>query len=556
MDMENNIPVEEPEQSHASQAEIMDTAQPAVEPELPVEEAVSTDAEQLTEPEAAPEPSAEDTQESEADTVPPADGQTEEAATESAADDASGDAPLSPEELLYWQRRRKRCRGALRFWIGILAVVLAGLILLCCAMTPLRSVLEQYEAAQYDHVGEAVYELLFADPDWELLYDLAGVENTIYEGRDAYVQYMTEKVDGRELTMVETSAGLSGQRRYLLRCEDETLAAFDLCSTEDPGALFPGWTLSDVEVYFTRSESVAVMTLPENTVYINGVPLNESSITVSVCTAAEDYLPEDVHGYRWVQLNVEGFLVEPEVIVLDAYNNPVSVYYSEANDLYSTQIPESPEMTDEEYAIVYDAIKAQAQFALRAINIAQLRQYFDSGSQAYADLCDADPFVKSYQSYTYNDEALTVTDFRRYSDDLFSVRVQLSMSIKIRWKTYETYELDATYFFTRGGSGVYLVSDIVEDDLTRQITKYHLGYYSGDTLLGENMAEATATVFTPPTVYDSDGNAPTGWAIREQDGSYTIVLENQGDGTYTLAEGQTLRPMDLYPVYITAVSAE
>lgn len=516
-------------------------------------------ASETAEPEAATEAAPEEIQESkgkEEETEEAPREQAEVAPQEDSQEDDEEFDEESEEDILKRNRRRKRWRSALRFWASLFALSLCVLILFCCAMIPFRSLLEQYEAAQVKYARDEVYEMLFEDPDWALLYDLAGVESTIYEGKNAFVEYMEEKVGDQELNCLETSTGLSDDRRYLLRCGDETVAAFTMGQSQADGALFPSWTLTGVEVFFQRTENITIQTLPDYTVYVNGIALDENHITTSVHTVAEEYLPEGVHSYRWVELQEGVFLVEPEIVVLDANNNPVPVFYTAQTDLYSTEIPVSPEITEEEYNIAVEAAKAQALFDIRAINISQLRQYFDSSSQIYTDICDADPFVKSYRSYTLDEESISVTDFCRYSDDLFTAKVSLSLEIYVKWKTYKTYELSTTYFFTRTGSGAYLVTGNTDADLLKRITQVHLTYMMDDTVLHSEMLDSGTTVFHAPEAANAEGAQPAAWGKMEEDGSITVVLEVSSDGTFVLAEGQSLKPMTLYPLFIDVTTAE
>lgn len=446
-------------------------------------------------------------------------------------------------------------RRVLRFFIVVFSLALCVLILLCCAMSPLKSLLTQYESAQPQHMEEEVYNMLFADPEWDLLYDLAGVESTAFEGKDAFIQYMQTKTNGRELTCLQTSAGLSGDRKYLLYLDDEVLASFTLTETAD-STLYAQWTLTDVDVFFQRTEAVTIVTAPEHTVYINGVALDDSYITATTQTAAESYLPEGIHGYRSQELQVTGLLCIPEIVVLDRNFNQLPVYYSAETNIYSTEIPVSDPITEEESNIVLEAAQTQALFAVRACNISQLRQHFASNSQIYTDLSEADPFCETYKSHEFDEESVSITDFCRYSDSLFSVRVKLSMNVTDKTNATSTYELNTTYLFTRNNSGIYLVTDSLDEDLTRQTTQVRLTFMAEGTVLQSEMVSVDTATFSTPEAVNADGTAPMGWGKLEADGNLTVILVAADDGSFRLAEGQTLTAMTLYPIYNETETAE
>ena len=86
----------------------------------------------------------------------------------------------------------------------------------------LNNFLVNYQASQPTTRCEEIFQQHFADPDWATLYAQAGLSDTAFEGSDAFAAYMEAKVGANELTYVETSAGLSGGHKYLLKLADET----------------------------------------------------------------------------------------------------------------------------------------------------------------------------------------------------------------------------------------------------------------------------------------------------------------------------------------------
>ena len=521
---------------------IPEAPEPAPEPDIPVPEEPKETPQETVSPEAPAEPQPV----AQAEASPAPAGEIPE--TEQPQEPETTDIPEVEDPAESPRQGSRKLRGILIYCSVIFGIALCALILLCCTMNPLRSRLTQYENSQPEHIRDAVYEILFEDPDWDLIYDMAGVESTAYEGKEAFAAYMHSKLGGRELTCTETSAGLSGRRRYLLGCNSETLAAFTLVNERTPDSDFDAWNLESIEVFLTRDETVTVIKPPEYTAYLNGILMDDSCTTITVETPAEAYLQEGLHGYRWEQQQLGGFWVQPEVVILDENNELVPVYYSEETDTYSTDIPNTPEITEDEYNIVVEAAKTNAEFALRKVTISKLREHFDANSEVYTAICDADPFAKSFRSYKFVEDSITVTDFYRYSDSLFSARVTLKMDVTVRWKTVETYELDTTYFFTKSNKDTYLVTSSTEEALQQHITKVRLTYMQNDTVLLSELTDAAHAPQTPEAIRE-DGTAAIAWGRLETDGSLTPVLVKNEDGSFVLAEGQTLEPMTLYPIF-------
>lgn len=432
---------------------------------------------------------------------------------------------------------------AVMFYGALLVLLLGVLLVMRSAMTPLRSWLEQYQTAQYQNTSDEIYDLLFADPDWALLYDMAGIEDTKFEGRDEYVAYMEATVGEDPLACVEMPTGLSAHRRFSIRHAGEEIASFTMVPAEKNEGDFDRWTLGTVEVYFTRTQSVTVTLPPDCAVYINKVPLDDSYTTLSVSTAVEEYLDEELHGYRYQQQTVTGLLVAPEVIVLDAYGRPVSLTQDPETGHYAAPIPTSQPITDEEYERVLAAAKADALFSLRLISISELRQHFDPSGLAYNDLTMIDIEPIAVTEWQFDEESIRIFDYYRYSDDLFSVHVQLTLDVTDDTGAVQSFQTDVSYFFRPNSAGSYMVSERYKVDLQQQITQVRLTYRQGETILESSLVDTHAATLTPPEV-----EGVIGWGKMESDGSLSPVLQLQEDGTFCLIPGQALEPMTLYPI--------
>ena len=106
--------------------------------------------------------------------------------------------------------------------------------------------LTDYEAAQPGKTAEAYFQAYFANPDWGLLYDNSITKGTDLEGKDAYVAHMKEKVGASQLTYQETSAGLSGDKKYYVKLGDEKIASFMLLGDAEHITDIPNWELGDI----------------------------------------------------------------------------------------------------------------------------------------------------------------------------------------------------------------------------------------------------------------------------------------------------------------------
>ena len=227
------------------------------------------------------------------------------------------------------KRKGPRLGGVIFYtlYFMLILVFFGGLFM---GLNWLNGWLVSYEAAQPTVKAEEVFQQVFADPDWAALYDAAGIEDTAFEGRDQYVAYMEQKMGSDKLTYQETSAGLSGNRKYLVNLNGEKVASFMLEPANEVVNVtdIPNWQLGEVDVFFERQGSIRVQKMNGHTVRINGVALSEDyTIQIATTKAAEEYLPAGTTGVSTCIQELKGLLGTPEVTVFDENGTQMEVVY-------------------------------------------------------------------------------------------------------------------------------------------------------------------------------------------------------------------------------------
>ena len=441
-------------------------------------------------------------------------------------------------------------RGTYMFYSIYGICVAAFIIVLLCVMAPLRSWLVRYEASQPEKKAEEVFQQLFADPDWSALYTQAGTQDTVFETAETFSAYMNELLGAEKLTYIETSAGLSGDHKYIVKLGEEKIATFRLTGGTDAKTDIAVWELGAVELFIDRGESATVEVLPEHTVYVNGVALDDSYVIRSITTKAEEYLPEGVHGYQAKQLQVTGLLKTPQITVKDANGNDVAVTLDTETGIYKVADSRA-EMTEEDRKILLNAGLADGKYALRDISTSELRQHFDGNSQIYADIVGTHPFLQDYLGYTFDDSVTAVTDFYRYSDSLISANVTLLLKVTRTNGTIKEIPLSKTYFMEKK-SGKYLVTQYTNVPVQEHVEQVRLTFLKDGELLGSQMVSSNTHTLTLPDVKAPEGQVLKGWAVREVvEGKITmnILFTPTADGTVQITSQQTLKPMELHAVF-------
>lgn len=447
------------------------------------------------------------------------------------------------------KEKRRASRGTKVFY-SIYAVVLVLLCLgIAFALFALNDWLSSYEASQPDTKAQQAFDRYFADPDWGQIYDLAGLRDTEYEGKDAYIAYMTAKAGTTPLTYVKTSAGLTGGQKYIVKLDGENLATFTLQNSAQSELEIPNWELDTVEVFVDRRESVAIHALPDQTVSINGVALTEDHIVMSTSTLAEDYLPEGVHGAQSVVYYVDGLLAAPTVTVTDPQGQPVQTVYDEANGIY-TQSLQAQALPDGVAERMVSAVQAYCRYMINAGG--NMSSYFDTSSQIYKTIIKNEMWFKGYSSYAFTPEQITAPYV--YSDTLISARLSLQLNVtRSSNGTVKTFDVDNTIFMEKKSNGQWMIVDMVNVDVQAPRTQVRLTYTLDGAELSSALVDASAGTLTPPAVTIPEGKVFAGWFRETVDdaGNKTLALMFQPDenGTVTLPAGYILEPMELQALF-------
>ena len=442
--------------------------------------------------------------------------------------------------------------GTIAFYTIFLLFVAACLIGFFVGRNALTDWLVKFQASQPDVKSQEVFEELFTNPDWEKIYEMAGETDTAYEGSAAYAAYMEALVGDSQLTYVETSAGLTGNKKYLVKLGDKMIADFSLFNSA-PDADIPEWALNDVNVFYKRNEDAFIFTVPGHTVYINGVALDDSFVVKTTSTVVEEYLSDGLHGYRDQTLYVSGLLVQPQVTIQDENGQPVEVEYDSELGLYREVLPAGAEIPQDARTFVINAAQAYGKYMINASGHG-LKNYFDTNGQAFKDIVLFERWtVQNYISHEFTD--ISVDGYYVYSDSLYSARV--SMTLKVTHRSMFTgaiivkdFPIVTTFFVKDSGNGKWLVDSMTNVDVQQRETLVKLVCLNGSEVLMDAMVDAGSNTIQLPQPEAPAGKEFLGWFTKETDSSgkttYNLVFAPSETGTVTLPEDMDLEPMTLY----------
>ena len=463
----------------------------------------------------------------------------------------SGKRPQAAQTMPEKRRKGPRLGGVI-FYTLYFMFILVFFVATFFGLQWLQGWLADYQAAQPTTKSQEVFEQLFSHPDWSALYDAAGIEDTPYEGKDQFVAYMENKVGDSQLTFKETSAGLSGDKKYFVLLGDEKIASFTLSGQTAAITDIPDWELGGVELFFDRSETFYIQNVDGHTVEVNGVPLDDSHVIQIATTAAAERLPIGVTGTSTCTQEISDLMAVPTVTIFDKSGKSMEVSYDAETHTFTEQT-EANTISDSEREAALNAAKTNCLFMIEKASKADIAKYFDTSSDVYSVIVNlGNLWVQDNNGYRFTKEE--VSDYARYSDDLFSAHVVLNLNVTRKDGTTKDFGYDQTLFFRKQDTGKWLVYDATNADVNAPVGKVRLTFMNGDTVLSSDFVKTDATELDTPLVSAPEGKVFIGWyRIDKYDNgtTYTMVFDPDENGHVTIPNGTTLEPMTLYALFET-----
>ena len=463
----------------------------------------------------------------------------------------SGKRPPATQTVPEKHRKGPRLGGVI-FYTLYFMFILVFFVATFFGLQWLQGWLADYQAAQPTTKSQEVFDQLFSHPDWGALYDAAGIEDTPYEGKDQFVAYMENKVGDSQLTFKETSAGLSGDKKYFVLLGDEKIASFTLSGQTAAITDIPDWELGGVELFFDRSETFYIQNVDGHTVEVNGVPLDDSHVIQIATTAAAERLPIGVTGTSTCTQEISDLMAVPTVTIFDKSGKSMEVSYDAETHTFTEQT-EANTISDSEREAALNAAKTNCLFMIEKASKADIAKYFDTSSDVYSVIVNlGNLWVQDNNGYRFTKEE--VSDYARYSDDLFSAHVVLNLNVTRKDGTTKDFGYDQTLFFRKQDTGKWLVYDATNADVNAPVGKVRLTFMNGDTVLSSEFVKTDATELDTPLVSAPEGKVFIGWyRIDKYDNgtTYTMAFDPDENGHVTIPNGTTLEPMTLYALFET-----
>lgn len=473
-------------------------------------------------------------------------------------------------------RRRGPRLGSVIFYTLYFLFIFLFFVAVFFGLQRLQDYLVEYEGAQPTAKSAEVFQQLFDDPDWGALYEAAGIADTQYEGKEAFVSYMNDLVGDQELTYQLTSTGMSEDVKYFVKLGDKRLAYFTLTGGEKntsfnfyelfeylatPGSssAIAEWRLGEVGLFYERANGYRIQTVDGHIPYVNGIALTDDHIIQMSAMQTDDsgFVPSGYSSSKSSIYEITNLIAEPTIVVKDSSGSQMEVVYDEAANMYVEQF-EAISISEAEKNMALEALKVYAKYGVKEASSAEVAKYYDTTGDAYKSIIQTVlTWTKGNNGISFDKD--TVSNYCRYGDDMFSVYVTTELTIKLTDGGTQAKSINSTLLFKKQG-GSWKVTKMTNADIAETVGKVRLTFKNGDTVLSNDFYDIESEKLETPRLSVPEGKVFSGWYRQNIKDNGTVeqilVFIPDENGDVSIPSGTTLEPMVLYPLFEDAAAAD
>ena len=348
---------------------------------------------------------------------------------------------------------------------------------------------------------------------------------------------MENLVGDLPLTYQEEPQPSEDIRVYQVLAGDMYIGRFQLQSAPTETSI--EWNFDSLSLISHYDVSVNIRKLSTHTVYINGVPLDDSYTTRTIQVCDDEYLPKGVYNVWLHTQQVDGLMLTPTITAVDKTGQAVDVTYNPATNTYITS-DSILVSTEAEETAALEALKAFVHYKVNRYNPLDISDRFDIESKFFIaseeDIWESSNLVPEFA----NEQ---ITGFYRCNKNVFCIWVEMDAYVYQLNGTLKEYSLVKSMLFQKNGNS-WLCIGISDLDQTLLDTQVRVTFMDQDVRLSSELYPESSTTLQTPLLGTDDG-VLTGWVCRETG----MVFVPDSNGLVTLPEGMILRPMVLYAQY-------
>ena len=342
------------------------------------------------------------------------------------------------------------------FYICLLILILAVIILTEFGKFVLKDVLKEYEDSQPKYVAEDFLKSNFSGSVGKACAKLFAAQVSEYETEESIAAYFDEITAGKEFSLQSVSTGIGTDLQYVVKCDNKKFATFSVVKSGETTA--HGFDLYRLSAPLLNEKLLSTFSIQIPVGYsltVNGLTADEKyCLGDRIETESQAFMPDGVDGVLYTTYAFSKLCSVPYFEVT-APNGAVCEITQSEDGVYLADIVYDQTLADAYADYVIEATKAYACYLQKDAAFSKVSKYMDPSSQLYANIKSSPNWmVIDHKSYAFED--IQTSEFYAYSDDVFSCRVTLTHVLK--YPGLEDYRdaLDITWYL-RNVNGQYLI---------------------------------------------------------------------------------------------------
>ncbi len=345
----------------------------------------------------------------------------------------------------------------MKIYLTVIAIFVAILAVACIV---LWNLLDAYEKTRPRHVAEEVFNKYFVTRDIGSFVKEINTNMEIFESPESINAGVNELFANAKLDLLSVSSDDKGNENFAVTADNKRIATF----TVSPTARSAGFGLKYSEVskaeFFLASYTDIDIRVPKGyTLLVNGHTVDERYISMAdIEDKSCQYMPDGVEGIKYNNYKITGLFFKPELKVMALNGTETTITYNSVDKLYVANVVNDTALQTEYAEHILKAAKAYTLYLSNDGPFSEISKYLDKKSPYHNRLSKVEvEWVRDHSSYKISNEK--VSEFYRYSDDVFSCRVTLDETlVRSGYKNY-TEHIDVV-FYLKKINGEFLIYEI------------------------------------------------------------------------------------------------
>lgn len=416
--------------------------------------------------------------------------------------------------------------------------------------------LQQYETAQPGMISSRLFDELFANPDWRVLFDNSQTEISEFEGKDVYAAYMESKVGDETLTYRQTSTFDREKLEYGVYLKKEKIASFTI-ENHAVEQDVPEWKFDCLQLFVSPDETFKIQNLDSHTVKINGVVLGDGYLLqkdgFKVLDESLGELGQGLIIPSHCVHEISGLLMKPNVTIEDAQGNLLEVLYDEETRTFYEPEEQTNEVPADAKDLGLNTVRTYCEFMIKKAGRPQLAKYFNQNTDSYRAITSSDlTWIQTEKAHGFANE--TVSDYIKLNGDAFAVHVSLTWQLTRQDDSVKESPVDVYLIFEKDkNNDKWLCTRMTGMPFTEPYKMVRVRFMQDGKEVTSKLVSTDAASIQCPKVLPPEGAEVRGWLMQMMDENnepyYRRVLIPDEEGNSQVPADIFIEPVDLRPVY-------